>query len=102
MIRSAIFFLATLAGSDETVPDKVPLKVLYLGTPDTPRFDSHARILRDQFIQAFERHRKVLFFSEYGGSRWFVDHRALTLGVSTADLRGAARAHQSADAAGVR
>ena len=37
-------------------------------------------------------HRDVLFFSESGGYRWYVDPLAKRRGVPTAKLRGPARA----------
>jgi hypothetical protein len=47
-------------------------------------------------------HAPYLFFSDWGGYRWYVDPLAKKRGVPAAELRGPARADRAAAAHGAR
>jgi hypothetical protein len=78
------FIADAIAHLDE--PGVRPLLVNQV--PEGPGDDASA----DRWRQWLAEHEPYLFYSEYGGYRWYVDPLAKTRGVPTAELRGPARA----------
>jgi hypothetical protein len=87
-----IFFDRALEALSNDATSRAASEALGRYVPDGPGADAG----RSEWRNWIDQHRPYLFFSEYGGYRWYIDPLAKTRGIPTVELRGPARADVSA------